>query len=472
MNKKTIGKLVVAVMLTALCGCGSREVPEGTGGMVKVGSYNVEEEIFLSDESGTEELLDTFLSDDGLCEIKRYASYYDVTLDYEKSSPEEVGAAYAKTILEAVPDYAAFFDPYLHENLRSVFLGRPANYASLEERVLTLEASIPEDYRREIESFARTLSGGEEGYEEDGKLSYIEALTMQMIPDALRGTACSALSLGGSRTVTGERITMRNLEWNLGSEAQMTKIHAVMHMKKHERSLTAISILGILDMITAVNDDGVMIAILDVGSGTGAAEGMPFVYEGKKCYTHEIRHALEEFRTAREAGEFLLAESGDFTWCNNLLVTDSKDAFCCENATREVREAGKAVSVLRSADTELMEGLEWDSADALCIVNSFATKGNRDSFTGVNSNTDRFAKYNKWVSEKDRFSVADVKGLMSKEVVEQHEVLNVHNAGTVHTVIVDYASGDIHVAFTQGYYAEDVPEFVKVGNFGDVPAEL
>ena len=55
--------------------------------------------------------------------------------------------------------------------------------------------------------------------------------------------------------------------------------------------------------------------------------------------------------------------------------------------------------------------------------------------------------------------------LMSKEVVQQHEVRNVHNAGTVHTMIVDYATGDIHVAFTKGYYAEDVPEFVKVGEY-------
>ncbi|MBR5419688.1 MAG: hypothetical protein IK115_00920 [Lachnospiraceae bacterium] len=465
MNKKLIGKLIMTGALTALCGCGVTEVPAGAGAMVKVGSCNVEEEPLLSDESKTEELLESFRSEDGLCEIKRYPSYYDVTLDYEKGGPEEVGASYARTLLTAVPEYEECFEPYLYENIRMAFGGRPVNHASLEERILTLEASIPEEYRTEIESFAKEISRGEEGYEENGKLSYIEALTMQIIPDALRGTACSALSLGGSRTTTGERITMRNLEWNLGSQAQMTKIHAVTHMKKNERSLTVISVLGLLDMITAVNDDGLVIAILDIGSDTGAMEGMPFVYEGKKCYTFEIRYALEEFESAKEAGEFLLSESPDFTWCNNLLVTDKKDAFCCENATREVQEAGRAVSILRGVDTELMEGLSWDSPDALCIVNSFASKGNKDAFTGVESNIDRFSKYNIWVSEKEKFSVADVKGLMSKEVVQQHEVRNVHNAGTVHTMIVDYATGDIHVAFTKGYYAEDVPEFVKVGEY-------
>ena len=49
-----------------------------------------------------------------------------------------------------------------------------------------------EAYRQEIESFAKVMADGEEGYSENGVLSYIEVLTMQMIPDALRPTACSA----------------------------------------------------------------------------------------------------------------------------------------------------------------------------------------------------------------------------------------------------------------------------------------
>ena len=465
MNKILFIGLIAAGCVLLLGGCAGSAVPAGTGAMVRVGSYNVEEDVKYFNESETEEVLESFSSEDGLCVIGKCASYYDVTLDYEKGSPEAVGAAYAATILKAVPDYEACFEPYLYENIRSAFRGRPVNYEALTQRILSLEASIPEEYRVELEAFARGIAQGEEGYAEDGKISYIEALSMEMIPDALRGTACSALSLGGSRTTTGSRITMRNLEWNLGSQAQMTKIHAVTHMKKGDKSITAIGILGLLDMITSINDDGLMIAILDVGSATMAREGLPFVYEGKKCYTYEIRYAREHFQTAREAGEFLVGESPDFTWCNNLLVTDAKDAFCCENATREVTEQGRGVSVLRDADSELMEGIHWDSPDALCIVNSFATKGNKDLFTGVESNLDRFGKYNLWVSAQDKFSVADVKGIMAREVVEQYEVNNVHNRGTVHTVILDYATGEIHVAFTKDYYAEDVPEFVSLGRY-------
>lgn len=453
-------------LMVALCGCGSNTPKVQSEGMKRVGSLNVEEAAIYTDDSEKEDVIETYSSADGLCVIERYPTYYDVSLDYGKGEPVEVGKAYAQTILEAVPDFADTFEPYLHENIRGAFNGRKINYDALEERIETLINSLPEDYRDEVISFAKTLSQGEadyaeDGYAEDGRLSYIEALTMQIIPDALRPTACSALSLGGEKTVSGKRITIRNLEWNTGSNNQMTKIHAVTHMKKGENSITTVGILGLLDIITAVNDDGVMIAILDVGS----KEELPFVYNDKKCYTFEIRYALEHFDNAKEAGEYLVGESGDFTWCNNLLCTDEKDAFCCENATKEVAATGKARSVLRTTESELMEGLAWDSPDALCIVNSFATKGNQDGFTGAEFNITRFVKYNKWVKEKDKFSIADAKGLVAREVVDQFVVSNVHNSGNVHTVIVDYATGKIHVAFTKGDHADDIPVFWEVGTY-------
>ena len=457
-----ISAFTAAVMISALCGCSSAAQVESAG-IVKTGSMNVDGLVNYTDESPVEEAVFMFTSDDGLCSIIRYPSYYDVTLDYEKGTPEEVGAAYADTIIKAVPDFEDSFEPYLFENIRGAFSGREIRYDSLEKRIMTLVSSLPDEYREEVESFARTIADGEEGYLENGKLSYIEALTMQLIPDALRPTACSALSIGGSRTVSGERLSMRNLEWSLGSSAQMTYIHAVTHMKKGDGSITAISVLGLLDMITAVNDDGVMIGILDVGT----VNQMPYVYEGKKSYTFEIRYALECFDNARDAAKYLNEESGDFTWCHNLLVTDKDDAFCCENATAEVAAEGRAHSVIRTPDSELMEGLDWDTPDTLCIVNSFATVGNQDGFTGDPGNMIRFVKYNKWVSETEKFSVADLKGIMAREVVDQYVVTNVHNSGTVHTVIVDYATGDIHVAFTIGECAEDIPEYILVGNYRD-----
>ena len=461
--KKYISAICTLCILTGICGCGASPVTVSSAGMVKTGSLNVETDPGYTNESPRQTVTDSFVSDDGSCRIDKYDFYYDVSLDYLNASPAEVGAAYAETILKAVPDYEELFEPYLYENIRGLFDGRELNYEALEDRIMTLEASIRDEYRSEIEAFARTIGKGSEGYLEDGKISYIEAVTMQMIPDALRPTACSALTVGGSITETGERISLRNLEWNLGSTSQMTRIHSVTHMLKGDKTITSISILGLLDMITAVNDDGVMIGILDVGT----VNEMPFVYDGKKCYTYEIRYALERFDNAYDAAVFLNGECGDFTWCHNLLVADAADAFCCEDPTSEAVEAGRAVPVIRTCDSPLMEGLIWDTPDALCIVNTYATAGNQDGFTGNPGETIRFAKYNKWVKETGIFSVADMKAIMAREIVDQYEVANVHNSGTVHTVIVDHATGDIHVAFTAGRCADDIPEYILVGNYGD-----
>ena len=463
--KKCMIVLALTMMTTAMLtlgGCNDGKGPvTNPNGMKKVASLNVEQEVAYTDESEQEEVLAKVSSADGLCVIETHDTYYDVVLDYERGTPSLVGAAYAEAILKARPDYEEIIEPYLFENIRNAFNGRDIPYESLEKRILTLASAIPEEYREEVESFAKALSKGEEGYAENGKLSYVEILTMQLIPDALRPTACSALSLWGSKTVTGDRISLRNLEWNIGSTNVMTEIHAVTHMKKGDGSMTMISMLGMLDVITAINDDGVMLGILDVGS----KHSLPFTYEGKKCYTFEARYALEHYRTAREAGEFLVGESGDFTWCNNLFVTDAKDAFCCENATAEVAAAGQAKSVLRGADSELLEGLSWDCPDSFCVVNSFATKGNQDGFSGEPANSNRWMKYTTYVKEKEQFSVADVKGIMAHEIVDQYEVINVHNYGTVHTVIVDYRTGKIHVSFTKGSCAEDVPRYIDVGSY-------
>ncbi|MBP5761691.1 MAG: hypothetical protein J6W48_01825, partial [Lachnospiraceae bacterium] len=355
---KFITLLTAAVTLFTFGGCSS-SAQVTSNGMVKVGSFNVETPAGYTDESPSEEPVSETVSDNGLCTIVRYPSYYGVTLDYEKGTPSDVGAAYAETILKAVPDYEIVFEPYLFENIRNAFSGRDIRYDSLEKRIMSLISGLPDEYREEVESFARTIADGEEGYLENGKLSYIEALTMQLIPDALRPTACSALSIGGSRTESGERLTMRNLEWSLGSSAQMTQIHAVTFMKKGENSITAISVLGLFDMITAVNDDGVMVGILDVGT----VNRMPFVYEGKKSYTFDIRYVLENFDNAADAAKYLSENSGSYTWCHNLLVTDRRDAFCCENATAEAVAEGRARSVIRTPETPLMEGLAWDTPD-------------------------------------------------------------------------------------------------------------
>ncbi|MBQ5520062.1 MAG: hypothetical protein IIT90_08215, partial [Clostridiales bacterium] len=399
----------------------------------------------------------TLSSEDGLCVIKVMPSYYDVTLDYEKGDRASVGKAYGTLIRERMPDYIDVMEPYIYENIRMAYGG---NYteAAVETREKILFESWRQEYREEISAFAEAISGGVHGIAEDGKLSYEEAVLAQMIPDALRPTCCSALSLWGSKTSTGDRITLRNLEWNLGSDNQMGKIHAVTHMKNGDRSLTAISALGLLDIISGINDNGVFAAILDVGSVQDEA----YVCEGKKCYTMDLRFALEECSTARDLGEFMVRESGNYTWCHNLIITDSNDSFCAEDCVSQVVESGYGKSVLRDCNTPILKGLSWDSRDSLCVVNSFASEGNQDGFSGSNSNIIRFAKYNEWVKAKDKFSPKDVKELITQETVDQYVVQNAHSAGSAQLILIDYHTGSVQVAFSGPDGVTDKPDFIEV----------
>ena len=423
-------------------------------------SYYNGEDAGYTDEGIIEEAEATYISDDGLCTINVMPSYLDITLDYESGDRRSVGEAYGRMLLEAIPNFEDVMEPYIHENLRNMYNGT-YDPQVVEDRIYTLYDSMRDEYKDEIDGLATVLSEGRHGIAEDGQFSYEEMLAFQMVPDALRPTACSALSLWGDRTATGDRITLRNLEWTLGSDNQMGFANAVIHMKNGDRSITAIGIAGMLDIISAINDDGVFAAILDVGSINEA----PFIYEGKKCYTMELRFALEEFTTARELGEFMVGESGDFTWCHNLIISDENDSFCAEDCVSQVEERGEGFSILRDADTPIMEGLTWDSTDSLCVVNSFTTQGNQDGFTGEPSNFVRFAKYNEWVNTIDVFTVKDVKEMITQESVDQYDVVNVHSSATSQLIIVDYAMGSIQVAFTGEDGVQDDPVFIEVGHY-------
>ena len=458
--KKTY-RLTSIFLLTAILvsGCSNKAaiVVNENAVMKPVDSYLTKEVREYKDEGTIETPVSTLSSADGLCVIKVMPSYYDVTLDYEKGDRASVGKAYGSLIREQMPDYIDIMEPYVYENIRMAYDG---NYteSAVEAREKILFDSYRPEYKEEIAAFAEGISGGAHGIKEDGVLSYEEAVLAQMIPDALRPTCCSALSLWGSKTTTGDRITLRNLEWNLGSDNQMGKIHAVTHMKNGERSLTAISVLGLLDIISGINDDGVFAAILDVGSVQHEA----YVCEGRKCYTMELRFALEEYSTARGLGEFMVSESGNYTWCHNLIISDKNDSFCAEDCVSQVVESGRGKSILRDCNTPILKGLSWDSPDSLCVVNSFASAGNQDGFTGSYSNIIRFAKYNEWVKAKDKFSPKDVKDLITQETVEQYAVQNVHGAGSAQLILIDYHTGSVQVAFSGADGVADKPVFVEV----------
>ena len=431
-----------------------------------------------------EETVMTFSSDDGLCVIEKKPSYYDITLDYTKGDYYAVGSAYAETIKKIDVEFAGVLEPYLYENVKMAFPNLNEDYTPVLDRINILLTQIPEEYRNEMEGFAKTISDGKTGMENDGILSYEEALLMNMVPDTLRGTNCNALSVWGEKTASGERIISRTLEWTLGSENQMCSAHAVTHFKMPEgkKSYTSFSVLGMLDMLTGINESGVFVGILDVGSEDN------YVCEGKKCYTYELRYALENMDDARSVGEYMVSESKNFTFSHNVFINDKENTFVAEDcavnledeATRQsyiegleldakdeniediLREYG-GYSVLRDVNTPLIDGIKWDNPDSLAVVNSFMTEGNRDYLTGVGNNLIRFSKFNAWVGEKDRLTLADVKSIVTRETMDNNaKFQKIHSDNVFQTIIYDYGTGEMDITFTGTEGVQNHPEFVRV----------
>lgn len=145
-------------------------------------------------------------------------------------------------------------------------------------------------------------------------------------------------------------------------------MHSVTTFKNSDKTITTIGFLGIFNVITAINDDGVFLGILD------SQTGEPFEVEGKKCYTYEARKALEDYTTAKEVAEYTNSFSKEYTFSNNLLITDSKNAFVAENC---VSGGNAGVRTVRS---KLTDGLKWDNPDSLCVVNGYAFTQQFDEF--------------------------------------------------------------------------------------------
>ncbi|MBQ4363888.1 MAG: hypothetical protein II782_07790 [Oscillospiraceae bacterium] len=466
---KKITALMAALMLT---GCTANMTykdfekpaqPEST--LSSTEDVYVEKLAVYEDAGIPDKCLETVSSDDGICTISKMEHYYDVHIDYEHSDPAQAGRAYAQAVMKIYPDISEMIEPYLYENIMIAF---PAvkDYAPVEKRIFTLAESLHDDQKEELFAFAEEISGGVRGYEQDGKISYEEAVTFSLIPEALRESACSALTLWGSKTATGDMIATRFLDWNLGSDYQMCKIHAIIHADKGERSYTAISFLGLGSIISGVNNDGVFAAILDVGS-----YDQTYSCEDRKCYTWELRYALEEYDTAKEVGQYMVDNSADFTWSHHIYLADGKETYCAEDAAAQLQKSGKGFSVLRDSDTPLMDAIHWDNPDSLCVVNSFAAKGNQDGFSTIQHNTVRFNKYNEWVGSRDTFTAAQLKSVLTSEQVNlgskenEPQVNCIRNRGTSQIIMVDYHTGNIQVAFTPAEGPSDDVVFTDIGHY-------
>ena len=422
------------------------------------GGYRIERS-YDNVEPTKEKTIKAVTSSDGMCSIIKKASYYEVTLDYENGSHKTNGAAYAETILKIYPDYPKKIDGYIFEMIEKLIpendKDKKKKYDLLDTGLYALKDSLDDDYREELEAYAEKISGGVRGIAKDGKLSYEEAIMMNMVPDLLRGTACSAITANGKKTETAHRLAARLLEWDPGSKKQLSEFHCLVHFKNGERSFTSVSLLGMFDILTAVNDDGVMLAELDVGSKHNTA----FTVEGKTCFSYDIRRAAENCTTAKEAADYYAGRTNLYTYNVNLYVTDDKDAFAVEAVVGD--KDGK--TVIRDANTALHDKLTWSDKDIFCIVNSFVTKGNSDKITEEPSNIVRWRKYEQlFTTEKEKLSLNHFKELLTSEKIIDSPLINFRSPNLIHMVVVDFDTHRMQAVFC-GKELTDDPVWIDLG---------
>ena len=412
-----------------------------------------------------EETLASYRSKDGICRIDAKAHYYDVTLDMTGGDAYAVGAAYAEALEQLPVQFEQMTEDYLYDTMNTVYRSAdslavigsdPAHKTELiAGRVHTLKAALPARYRQEMDGFASQFSGGDTGFVQDGRLSQDEADLLHLIPDVLRETACSGITVNGSRTVSGKRLTARLMEWDLGRENAMTAGNCVVHFRNGDHSVTSVTSLGLLDIITGANDDGVFAAVLFVGSREELYD-----CTGKISYTYAVREALETCTTARECGEYMNRRAPGFPYNHNVFITDENSAFVAEDCHTEY----DGVPLLRDESTPLLDTLEWDAPDCLCVVNAFAAKGQGDQMTGTKHNILRWEKYRRLFSGTEKLSLERFKTLMTAEKAGT-EFTEIRGNGLVFLLIADYDTHTLQAAFTGREGVADMPDFLDLGVF-------
>lgn len=400
-----------------------------------------------------EKTLHSVTSTNQLVTINKKQSYYDVTLDFSNSSHYEVAKAYGEAIMKIYPEYAMIMEPYIYENVNSILQDLDGDYTVLRRRMKEILPQVREEYRMEMEGLSDSIATTDNGFVLDNQLSKDEVWLMNLIPDIIRPTNCSGIAVYGNKSDTGATITGRILEWGLGNESQVSSAQAVVHFKNGEKSFTSFTILGLLDALSVLNDEGVFVAILD------SPIGKDFISKNKKAYTYETRYAAEEFHSAEGVATYLASIGHEFTFSNNIFVTDKSCAYVVENCT----DPSKGVSRVRTSESELLEGLSWTEKNAICVVNGFALKENFDNMTDSAFNLVRWKEFETRLTAYDKINVADIKDILTKNDPEDDNVMKLYSDATLQMILVDSKTGSIEIAFapSSGDFKQH-PEFVKV----------
>lgn len=384
--------------------------------------------------------------------ITEMDNYYDVRVNYgDFVSRYNIGKEYAEKTLEIVPDYESIVDSYFVELVADLEYAYGVTYDDLVSRVQLLAPQLDTSYSDEIDGFASQLSGGNTDVLGDGKLSTHEFMIFNFMPDVSTGTACSAISVFDEMSSTGSTIVGRNMDWFIGSTGNIARLNAISFLTNGSNEIISIGYLGMLGVLTGINNDGLYIA--NLYSTTNAS----YSADGKRPILFDIRTALEMESSIAGAGEYLGSPERIYAYNDLMFIADANESKVLENNFGYHRE-------LRSYDSVLNPDVTWGFDNAISAVNAFALNGNYDNLTTIPSNQDRWDNFKTELASKSQpVSVESVEQIMTYHESGGTGDGDIYNTDTAQSIIYSFSDNSMQIFLhpATGDFTED-PEFITI----------
>ncbi len=384
--------------------------------------------------------------------INNKNSYYEVIFDFNSGKTHyDIGREYGRKISQEVPDIENLLDSYIVQV--SFF-----NYDEYIRRVNDIKPQLAQEYIDELDGLAE-IASTKENVAGDGLISADEIYLLNLLPDVLRGTQCSALSVFGDLSETGKNMVARNLDWFPGIGYELCKIHSVLTIKNGTKSICTIGYLGLTSILSGFNDDGVFASILDSNTGS------EYSSNNKYSYVFDLRYALENYSTLAGIADYM--DEHSYAFNHLVFLSDEEESKVLEN-----NFSGNGVDMhkgLRSYGSVLNPGVTWDLVNAIACVNSFILKGNHDNHTGKLSNTGRWNSIktllNTGRNNDGIVSLTELKNIAcfyTGDIPDSPEDGDLYNIGTLQIIVFQPDSFNLEIFFQQPFTMPDVPTFNKV----------
>lgn len=373
--------------------------------------------------------------------------YYFVTIDLTKqSNRKQAGIDYGKCISELPIQYGARVSAYLGGSIyvEGIKIEDAAN------RVEYLYEQIPQEDQDMIDGMAKGLWG---------ITAYNRAMlyTANLLPDALRPTACSGLGVMPQMSETGKTMAYRTLDWPDASIDEkwfativgkdrigiVSPLQSITKFIYPDRTIYSFGMLGIICGVTSIDQTNRnMVAILD--SSTGGS----YQLEGKRSYVFDLAQAIRTKKTLDEIATEMTASTKNYTFNHLLLMANKEKVGFLENNINKTgtNSSTEGVRAMRYWDSKTNGVLsKWEYNHVIGSVNCFQLENqvnNRDVNPAL-CNTQRWGQMQGKVKEllqakgaNGKLSLPDLQTIQKSHPVamDEHKFDNLYNYNTLQMI--------------------------------------